>query len=118
MGQRPKLSVVQKYGLQDANTIATPADVSVKLTKEDGVSKTVDTTTYQSIVGSLMYAATATRPDISFAVGVLSRFCSKPTTAHLTAAKRVLHYLKGSPDLALQYAKTASGQHPDWILRC
>ena len=103
------LNIIKKYGLLDANTTATPADISVKLTKEDGVSKTVDPTAYQSIVGSLMHAATATRPDISFAVGVLSKFCSKPTTAHFTAAKRVLRYLKGTPDLALKYHKSVDG---------
>ena len=51
-------NLVRKYGLQNANTVATPADVSVKLTKEDGISNAVDPTDYQSIVGSLMYAAT------------------------------------------------------------
>ena len=56
-----------------------------------------------------MHAATGTRPDISFAVGVLSKFCSKPTTAHFTAAKRVLRYLKGTPDLALKYHKSVDG---------
>ena len=71
------LNIIKKYGLQDANTTATPADISVKLTKEDGVSKTVDPTAYQSIVGSLMHAATATRPDISFAVGRYSRLSTQ-----------------------------------------
>ncbi len=58
---------------------------------------------------SLMYAATATRPDISFAVGVLSKFNSKPSEAHLTAAKRVIRYLKGTTDIALRYSKTVDG---------
>ena len=107
--KRYVLNLIQEYGLQNANTVATPADVSVKLAMEDGVSNTVDPTAYQSIVGNLMYAATATRPDISFAVGVLSRFCSKPTMAHLTAAKRVLRYLKSTPGLALKFDKRVDG---------
>ena len=56
-----------------------------------------------------MYAAIATRPDISFVVGVLSKFSSKPNEAHLTAAKRVIHYLKGTVDVALKYCKTVDG---------
>ena len=53
------------------------------------------------MVGSLLYAATATRPDIAHAVGVVSKFNSKPTEAHLTAVKRILRYLKGTVSLAL-----------------
>ena len=49
---------------------------------------------YQAIVGSLMCIALATRPDISYAVSALSRYNSRPLASHLTAAKRVLHYLK------------------------
>ena len=49
------------------------------------------------MVGSLLYAAIATRPDIAHdhdqAVGVVSKFCSQPTEAHLTAVKRILLYL-------------------------
>ncbi len=42
-------------------------------------------------------------------MGVLSKFCSKPTTAHFTAAKRVLRYLKGTSNLALKYQKSKDG---------
>lgn len=60
------LNLVEKHGLQEAKVVSTPTDLSVK---DDGVSKGVDSVTYQSIVGGLMYAATTTRPDILFAVG-------------------------------------------------
>ncbi len=63
----------------------------VRLQKDDNVSKAVDSVMYQSIVGSLLY----TRPDISQAVRVVSKFSSKPPEAHLTAVKRILRYLKG-----------------------
>jgi hypothetical protein len=98
--------LLERYGLQDAKPVSTPMDVNVKLVADDGQSKPVDPVGYQSIVGSLLYAAVATRPDISQAVGVLSRFNSAPTEAHLTAAKRVLRYLKGTINLSLQYKKT------------
>ena len=85
---------------------STPADMSVKLKKDDGFSKEVNSVSYQSMVGSLLYAAIATRPDISQAVGVASKFCSKPTEAHLTAVKRILRYLKGTLNLAIRYQKS------------
>jgi len=56
----------------------------VKFKIDNGVSKAVYPVLYQSMVGSLLYAAIATRPDISHAVGVISRYCSKPSEAHLT----------------------------------
>ena len=91
--------------MSDCKPAATPMAVDVKLVKDDG-SKPVDQTTYQSIVGSLLYAATSTRPDISHAVGVLSKFCSAPTETHLTAAKRVLRYLKGTSEYGIRYTRT------------
>ena len=48
--------MIERYGLSEAKTVATPADVNVKLKKIDGVSKTVDSSWYQSMVGSLLYA--------------------------------------------------------------
>jgi len=48
---------------------------------------------YQEIVGSLNYAAIATRPDISFVVGVLGRYASDPAQRHMIMARRVMRYL-------------------------
>jgi hypothetical protein len=55
-------------------------------------------------VGSLIYLTT-TRPDISFVVGILSRFMQRPCEGHWSAAKRVLKYLKGTQDFGLRYSK-------------
>ena len=97
--------LLEKYGMSEAKISSTPADTSVRLKKDDGVSKEVDPIAYQSMVGSLLYAACATRPDISYAVGAVSKFNSKPTEAHMTALKRILRYLKGTTTLALKYQK-------------
>ena len=107
----------KKYGLSEAKTVSTPVDISVKLKKDDGFSKEVNPVTYQSIVGSLLYAAIATRPDISHAVGVVSKFCSKPTEAHLTAVKWILRYLKGTLNFAIKYQKSENGSLIDWLFR-
>ncbi len=101
------LSMLQKFGLMDAKSVSTPADQNVKLVKDDGVSKKLeDKAHYQSMVGSLLYAAMSTRPDIAHAVGAVSKFCAQPTEAHLTAVKRVLRYLSGTRDFALKYQKS------------
>jgi hypothetical protein len=64
-------------------------------------------TNFQAIVGSLQYAATVTRPDISVATKMLSRFVSCPTEVHLCAAKRVIRYLSGTAKLGLRYSPTS-----------
>jgi len=74
--------------MENANTVNTPMDYKTRL---DNVSNNANAEAnqaqYQSIVGSLMYAAQATRPDIAFAVAALSRYLLKPYKTPMTAAK-------------------------------
>ena len=58
---------------------------------------------YQAAIESLIYAAIATRPDISFAVGLLSQFMSNPGLEHFQGVKRILRYLKGTLDYGLKF---------------
>ena len=88
-------SVLKRFHMENAHGASTPMDVHVKLDlAESRGEREVDPTDYQAIVGSLMYIALETRPDIPYAVSALSRYNSRPFTSHLTAAKRVLRYLK------------------------
>lgn len=59
---------------------------------------------YREIVGSLIYLAGVSRPDISFAVNVISRALEKPTVAHFSLAKDILRYLKGTKDKMLTFS--------------
>jgi hypothetical protein len=59
---------------------------------------------YSQIIGSLMYLASATRPDISFALSKLSWFVSNPGDDHWYALDRVLRYLKGTVDYTIHYS--------------
>ncbi|XP_031286695.1 secreted RxLR effector protein 161-like [Pistacia vera] len=61
---------------------------------------------YASVVGSLMYAQTCARTDISFAVGLLGRYQSNPGMDHWQAAKKVLRYLQGTKDHMLTYKRS------------
>jgi len=97
--------ILYRYGMENANTVNTPMDYKTRL---DNVSNNADAESdhaqYQSIVGSLIYTAQATRPDIAFAVAALSRYLLKPYKTHMTAAKRVLQYLKSTADAKLIFS--------------
>ena len=58
---------------------------------------------YASVVESLMYAMLCTRPDICFAVGMVSIYQSKPGEEHWIAVKHILKYLRRTRDYMLVY---------------
>lgn len=99
---------ISRFGMDDAFSVTTPLDPNVKLLKTPA-DIPVDTTLqtqYQSAIGSLMYVGLGSRPDISFAIQNLSQFSSHPTQVHWTAVKRLIRYLKGTPDIGLRYGPT------------
>lgn len=69
----------------------------------EGTATAHDITVYLRKVGSVLYAAVITRPDISFAVSRLARFSTNPGPLHQKAADRVLLYLQRTASLALQF---------------
>ncbi|XP_074362407.1 secreted RxLR effector protein 161-like [Apium graveolens] len=73
------------------------------------MDKAVDASEFKSIVGGLWYLV-HTRPDISYAVGIVSRYMERPTVLHMNAVKRILRYIKGTLDFGLVYSRK-SGNH-------
>ncbi|XP_038695478.1 secreted RxLR effector protein 161-like [Tripterygium wilfordii] len=73
---------------------------------------------YASAVGSLMYTMLCTRPDICFAVGLVSRYQSNLGLTHWEAVKRIFRYLRGTTDLILCYGggnlKLTGFSDADW----
>ena len=65
---------------------------------------------YPQIVGSLLYAAVITRPDIAHTVSVLSRYLAKWSDSHYHAAKHLLRYIRGTSDLCLVMDGTAGSR--------
>jgi len=82
--------LLSKMGMSDCKAVKTSVDPGNHLMKTAEDEEAIDQPLYQSVVGSLMYLATCTRPDIAYAVGMLARFTSKPNRSHWVAAKRVL----------------------------
>ena len=98
------------FNMENANALSTPM-IGKSRTDEDPYrpadteEKEVDKKQYLAAVGALLYLATNTRPDISFAVSVLARHSQKPTSRHWQGVKHLLRYLRGTEDLGLHYRK-------------
>ena len=101
--QRYITEILEQFGMENCKSVNTPIEVSSALKKATDDETLCDQKLYQSIIGSLMYAATATRPNIAYATHFRGQFSSKPTETHLSAAKRVLRYLKGIITHGLTY---------------
>ncbi|KAL2237853.1 UNVERIFIED_CONTAM: Retrovirus-related Pol polyprotein from transposon TNT 1-94 [Sesamum indicum] len=74
--------------------------------KNDLERKEMESIPYASVVGSLMYVQTCTRPDISFVIGMLGRYQSNPGMDHWKAAKKVFWHLQGTKDHMLMYKRS------------
>ena len=85
-----------------------PADLNLKLQTAQNGDEEVDQRIYRSLVGSLLYLAKQTRPDIMFTVNILYRHMNAPTNQHWLCGKRLLRYLQSSKGLKLTYTKDAS----------
>ena len=97
------LDLLAEVGMLDCKPVDTPMAVNHKLqTSPEG--ETADRETYQKLVGKLIYLS-HTRPDIAYAVGVVSRFMHSPQIQHLETVTRILRYLKGTSEKGVFYGK-------------
>ena len=101
------LDLLTETGMLGCRSITTPINKNHKLCAESG--DPVDKRTYQRLVGHLIYLC-HTRPDISYAVSVVSRYMHDPRTGHMDAVYRILRYLKSSPRKGLWFKRN---QHLD-----
>ncbi|XP_055590100.1 uncharacterized protein LOC129742249 [Uranotaenia lowii] len=102
-------TVLNRFNMNDAKPATTPMNSGEKLTKEPTPkpedAEQLKKIPYQEAVGSLMYLAQCTRPDILFAVNKLSRFNTNPSLKHWEAVKHLLRYLKGTAKYKLRYTR-------------
>ena len=96
--------VLSRFGMEDAKPARTPASgYKLSLADCNADCTQADRDLYMSMVGSLMYAAVSTRPDIAHAVGMVCRYMQNPGAQHFAACKRILRYLVGTKDKGLEY---------------
>ena len=96
------LDLLNETGMLGCRPAPTPIEQNHKLCAQSG--DPVDKEKYQRLVGRLIYLC-HTRPDITYAVSVLSRYMHDPRTGHMDAAYRDLRYLKSCPGKGLWFKK-------------
>ena len=96
-------NLVTKFGLESANSVRTLMSPNVKLTM-DLLGKSVDSSLYKSMIGSLLYLITS-RPDISYSVRMCARYQANLKESHMTALKRIIKYVKTTVEFDVRYSK-------------
>ena len=106
--------LLKEFNMEKCRGVTTPMEVVFKLDE----SNLIIDVPYRQLVCSLMYIAVMTRPDLSFAVSILSRVLDKPTIQTWQAAKRVLRYLSATKEKGLRFdkneGKLISYSDADW----
>ena len=99
--------MLERFGMSECRPRATPCELKMDTTSSGDKNKheTVNPREYWEIMGSLIYAMTCTRPDISWVVSKLSQSLAQPKREDLVTAKHVLRYLKGKNDYELVFKK-------------
>ncbi|WVY89158.1 hypothetical protein V8G54_034672 [Vigna mungo] len=98
--------VLKRFNMIECNSTTIPVIANLKLTNQSE-EENVDASLYKQIIRSLRYICNS-RPDINYGVGLLSRFMNEPKQSHMSVAKHVLRYLKGTIDYGLLFAKATT----------
>ena len=99
--------ILAQFNMSTAHPVSTPLHKMIKLNSSlDLMGPTIEVP-YAKAIGSLMYAALSTRPDLAFAVQHLSQFITTYRVEHWTAIKHILRYLKGSRDSRITFTQDA-----------
>lgn len=109
------LKLLEKFGMLEAKVAITPIEANLKLEKGSNCDENIP---FRCLIGSLMFLAVNTRPDIAFAVSFFSQYNNCYTNVHFKHAKRILRYLKGTIDKNLTFTKEIIDIHgyvdADW----
>ncbi|CAJ2645382.1 unnamed protein product [Trifolium pratense] len=97
--------ILKRFNMSDCTYAITPMETNLKLEKNES-EDAVDPTMFKQIVGSLRYLCNS-RPDICFAIGLISRFIEDPRQSHMKAAMRILRYIAGTLDFGILFPKSA-----------
>ena len=96
-------TILERFGMQDSKPASTPISTGARLTKATVTDTLTDQKEYQSMIGSIMYAMLATRPDLAQCIQQTSQFSQTPTTTHEKAVKQAFRYINGTVDEGITF---------------
>jgi len=108
--------ILDKFKMDNCKAVFTPLAAHFRLSTEccPQTEEDIDRMSnipYSSAVGSLMYAMVYTRPDLSHAVSVVSKYMHNPGKGHWEAVKWILHYVKGTVNKGLVFDRNKAGTY-------
>lgn len=98
--------LLKEVNMENCRNVSTPLDAGFQVKCEGENCERVDPGMYQSIIGSLMYLALSTRPDILHSVTKLAQRNTDPHREHMVGVKHVIRYLSATKGLRITYRKT------------
>lgn len=97
-------NLVKKFNMNNSNKLCSvPFDHNVRLSEPKNENK-ICNVPYREAVGSLMFAAIGSRPDIYFAVCTVSRFLNNFDNTHWGAVKHIIKYLNATKEYGIMYS--------------
>ena len=97
------MKILKEAGMESCNATQCPMEPGLKLSKAETESE-VEATQFRRIVGCLSYLL-HTPPDLSYSVGVVSRYMQSPRESQVRSVKQILRYLRGTISLGIKYER-------------
>ena len=95
--------IVKRFGQENCKPVTTPLPGGYKPQSFKGVATAQNRSKYQSIIGSLLYLTLGTRPDIAYAVILMSQFMTNPLDEHIQKALHSIKYVSSIANACITY---------------
>lgn len=100
--------IIERFGMSQAKEVSMPADPHTILYPVESSESERHNMPYREVVGSLMFLAVVTRPDLAYSVSAVSKFLNNHNKSHWQAVKRIISYLVGTIDVGIEYRASES----------
>ena len=95
--------VLKRFNMTECKPVSTPIEPGKQFHELSESEIPANIHEYQKVIGCLTYASTASGPDLAAAVGILSKYMTKPSQEHWKGVKRILRYIKGTMNFGITF---------------